>query len=98
MRRLTSIKPVLTAQGHPSLVEALQALEPRMSQLTRPALREALAPMVDPALRHHALHVLLEGQRRLGLTAVELEHARDRPNVHQRAVERRGARALVGDR
>ncbi|MGE5616877.1 MAG: HD domain-containing phosphohydrolase, partial [Bacillota bacterium] len=36
---------MLTAESRSSLVEALQALEPRMSQLTRPALREALAPI-----------------------------------------------------
>ena len=56
-------------------------------------LGQQRAPPLHPPLRYHAVEVLLEGQRELGLTAVELDHARYRRHAAQSRVKRDRANA-----
>ncbi len=59
-------------------------------------LAELALPLGDSLLADHALHVLLEGHRELGLFAVQLDHLLDRLEVGERRIEGLGRDVALG--
>jgi hypothetical protein len=71
--------------------DAVALLDPAQQRRVR-AQQVAAAP--DPVARHHVAAVLGEGEPALGLAPVEFDHARDRLDPGQRAIQRACAHAL----